>query len=79
MTDYGRFASPLGTILAAARDGALVRLDFEDAKYAPRVAANWRHTPRASVFADCERQLAEYFAGKRRTFDLPMTFEGTDF
>jgi len=37
MIEYARFASPLGTILAAAEDGALVRLDFEDAKYAPRV------------------------------------------
>jgi AraC family transcriptional regulator of adaptative response/methylated-DNA-[protein]-cysteine methyltransferase len=28
---------------------------------------------------DCETQLKEYFAGKRRTFDLPLSPEGTDF
>ncbi len=79
MTDYTRFASPLGTILAAARGGALVRLDFEDAKYAPRVAEGWRHTPQAALFAACERQIAEYFAGERRRFDLPLALEGTQF
>ena len=79
MTDYARFASPLGTILAAARDGELVRLDFEDAKYAPRVAGDWRHAPDAPLFAECERQVAEYFAGVRRRFDLPIAFHGTDF
>lgn len=26
-----------------------------------------------------ERQLGEYFAGKRRIFDLPLEFRGTDF
>jgi len=28
---------------------------------------------------DCEAQLGEYFAGKRRTFDLSLSPEGTDF
>ena len=28
---------------------------------------------------DCKAQLAEYFAGERRTFDLPFCPEGTDF
>ncbi|HLQ04286.1 MAG TPA: methylated-DNA--[protein]-cysteine S-methyltransferase [Verrucomicrobiae bacterium] len=79
MIDYARFASPLGTILAAAVDGALIRLDFEDAKYAPRVASGWRHAPRAKPFAECERQLAEYFAGKRQRFDLPLAAAGTEF
>lgn len=28
---------------------------------------------------DCETELSEYFAGKRRGFDLPLSPEGTDF
>jgi len=79
MIEYARFASPLGTILAAAEDGALVRLDFEDAKYAPRVVEGWRHAPRARLFQDCERQLAEYFAGERQRFDLRLAPRGTPF
>jgi methylated-DNA-[protein]-cysteine S-methyltransferase len=79
MIDYARFSSPLGTILAAAEDGALIRLDFEDAKYAPRVADGWRHAPNASHFTACGRQLGEYFAGKRQAFDLALAPRGTDF
>jgi methylated-DNA-[protein]-cysteine S-methyltransferase len=79
MIEYARFASPLGTILAAAEDGALIRLDFEDAKYAPRVVEAWRHAPRARLFQDSERQLAEYFAGERQRFDLRLAPRGTPF
>jgi methylated-DNA-[protein]-cysteine S-methyltransferase len=79
MIEYARFPSPLGTILAAAEDGALVRLDFEDAKYAPRVVEAWRHAPRARLFQDSERQLAEYFAGERQRFDLRLAPRGTPF
>lgn len=31
------------------------------------------------VLVDTERQLGEYFAGKRRMFDLPLSFSGSDF
>ncbi|MDF0643929.1 MAG: methylated-DNA--[protein]-cysteine S-methyltransferase [Nitrospira sp.] len=32
-----------------------------------------------TVFAEVERQLAEYFEGKRTTFDLPIRMHGTEF
>lgn len=31
------------------------------------------------VLAETERQLGEYFGGKRRTFDVPLSFSGSDF
>lgn len=31
------------------------------------------------VLQEAERQLREYFAGERRTFDLPLDFAGTEF
>lgn len=31
------------------------------------------------VLAETERQLEDYFKGKRRSFDLPLDFAGTDF
>jgi methylated-DNA-[protein]-cysteine S-methyltransferase len=34
---------------------------------------------RHPVLLDAERQLAEYFAGHRKTFDLMLDFVGTDF
>ena len=49
------------------------------------VAAAFVSPPRASrltaeaVLADARRQLAEYFAGRRRTFVLPLSVTGTAF
>lgn len=31
------------------------------------------------ILVETERQLGEYFAGKRRTFDVPLSFSGSDF
>lgn len=31
------------------------------------------------LLVKAEKQLAEYFAGKRKVFDLPLDFAGTDF
>ena len=31
------------------------------------------------VLVETERQLGEYFAGERRSFDVPLSFAGTDF
>ncbi len=32
-----------------------------------------------SITDEAEKQLREYFAGKRRDFDIPLTLEGTPF
>ena len=57
----------LAAILWAADPPGRVRmkLDGEDARH--------------PVLAEAERQLAEYFAGRRRTFDLKLDFAGTAF
>jgi methylated-DNA-[protein]-cysteine S-methyltransferase len=69
--------SPYGPLLAAATPAGLVRLAFalEDhdtvldrlaAQISPRVLASSRGLDPVA------RQLEEYFAGRRRTFDLPI-------
>ncbi len=79
MTTYLRFETPLGAMLAVARDAALVGLDFTDARYAPAIAEDWREDPRSALLGDCARQLAEYFAGRRKRFELPLAPQGTPF
>jgi methylated-DNA-[protein]-cysteine S-methyltransferase len=79
MIRYTRFETPLGTMQAIARDDALASLDFIDARYVRRVAPEWREDPRFALLEDCARQLAEYFAGKRRRFELALAPEGTPF
>jgi methylated-DNA-[protein]-cysteine S-methyltransferase len=79
MTRYARIATPLGAMVAVAHDGAIVALDFEDAKHAPAIASGWTEDPAWPPLRDCARQLAEYFAGGRGRFDLPLEPPGTAF
>lgn len=34
---------------------------------------------KTELLLEAERQLAEYFAGKRKVFDLPLSLHGTEF
>lgn len=77
--------TPVGAMLAMVReDGALFALPFlHDAADGEAVAAELAGE-RTVIFdaARCEsvaRQLAEYFAGERRSFELPLEPEGTEF
>jgi methylated-DNA-[protein]-cysteine S-methyltransferase len=79
MKTFARIKTPLGTMIALAAGGALVGLDFEDARYAPPVSSAWKENPALPVLHECARQLADYFAGRRQTFDLPLVPEGSDF
>lgn len=72
MIHFDRFDSPLGTLLATAEDGALTGLYFSAQKYHPATTAGWIEDSDAQPFPLVRRQLEEYFAGRRRTFDFPM-------
>ena len=71
--------SPLGTMLLVSNGSSLTGLYFVGQKYVAQPAEDWIQTEVAQPFPDVKRQLAEYFAGERRTFDLPLSFEGTPF
>jgi methylated-DNA-[protein]-cysteine S-methyltransferase len=79
MTTYLRFETALGTMLAIARDGALAGLDFTDARYVRPIGADWREDARSPLLSECARQVGEYFAGRRKAFELPLAPEGTEF
>jgi methylated-DNA-[protein]-cysteine S-methyltransferase len=77
---YRTFDSPVGPLLLAATEQGLVRVAFagegHDAvlqaladKISPRVL----HAPARLDAAS--RELAEYFAGQRRRFDLPLDWQ----
>ena len=79
MISWMRFETPLGPMLALEEDGALMGLDFTDAKYAREIEADWREDARSPLLTDCARQVREYFAGRRRAFRLPIAPHGTEF
>jgi len=70
--------SPLGPLtLVVDDDGALCGVYLDDQRHRPDVAA--LGVPDDSVAPDAVAQLAEYFAGSRRVFDLALAPRGTDF
>lgn len=79
MIRYTQFESPLGTMVAAADEHALFRIDFIDAKYLKAIGDDWTRDDAWPVLAACRTQLAEYFAGERARFELALAPRGTEF
>lgn len=69
--------SPVGRLLLAGSRDALQRVHCQAGPRPLRAPPGWRHYPRA--FAAALAQLREYFAGERRTFELPLAPAGTPF
>ena len=74
-----RYDSPLGPVIVAATDKGLAGLWFEGQKHMPE-HASWPLAPQHPVLLQAIAQLGEYFAGKRKQFDLPLDLQsGTGF
>jgi len=69
--------SPIGELTLVAEDGRLIGLYFPHHWYKPDPAT---FGPRTDAgFDEARRQLAEYFAGDRQRFDLPLDPRGDAF
>ena len=79
MFSYDTYQSPQGRMLLVADDAALSGVYFEKQKHFGGREENWRHDPRHPVLVQAKRELDEFFAGKRRRFDLPLSPAGTPF
>jgi methylated-DNA-[protein]-cysteine S-methyltransferase len=79
MTHYDRVHSPLGELLLTSDGRHLTGLYFSDAGAGPRPQADWRLDPELPLLVEVRRQLAEYFAARRRAFDVPLAPAGTPF
>lgn len=87
--------TPLGEMLAIASDRGLCLLDFAEQKSLQRHTAQVRQahggvegasatpataaTAATAVLHATQLQLAQYFAGQRQAFDVPLDWVGTDF
>lgn len=67
--------SPVGRLELVEEGGALVAISFD----APADGSPQHQRGGSAVLAAAHAQLAEYFSGQRRTFDLPLRPVGTDF
>src|SRR3989344_5986718 len=66
------YDSPLGILKLTANDNALISVTFAGKK------GNDATKP-SGYLSEVVLQLKEYFEGKRKTFDLHLDLQGTDF
>ena len=80
MFDYTRYASPLGTLILAAEDGALTAIVLEGQKYAARHLAGEGLERESPALREAKDWLTRYFAGERPDpAELRLSPKGTDF
>ena len=79
MRYYDTYESPQGNMLLVATDEGLAGVYFNGQKYFPGKKTEWRHSPGLPVLKQAKRELQEYFAGKRRNFNVALDPEGTPF
>ncbi len=73
---HRRIDSPLGEVVLVGEDGSLVALHLPGST-APDPSSIGDEDP--ALLPEVVDQLAEYFAGDRTTFDVPVSPRGTDF
>jgi methylated-DNA-[protein]-cysteine S-methyltransferase len=74
---YTVLDTPLGAMPCARDDVGITTLLLPEGRGRGEPAAGWTRDDRA--FADVRAQLAEYFAGARTSFELPLHLLGTAF
>ena len=71
--------SPVGTLRLVASDKGLAGIWFERSRPERVRPRGDVESARHPVLVETERQLREYFAGRRQAFDLELDFVGTPF
>jgi methylated-DNA-[protein]-cysteine S-methyltransferase len=85
LTIHTSVDTPVGALLLTADDSGLTSVRFEEWRAVPaRPQPAWLEDDGArgdasAVLAEARRQLADYFAGRTRGFDLPLAPHGTPF
>lgn len=78
--------TPVGDMIAAATDNGICMLDYQYRKMLPAIQKRVSSHLQSDfveqdhpLFNELKTQLDQYFTGKRKEFELPLLFSGTDF
>ncbi|MDO8179594.1 MAG: methylated-DNA--[protein]-cysteine S-methyltransferase [Undibacterium sp.] len=72
---YTEYQSPIGKLLLAASERGLAGVYFEEHKHFKGMDG-WQRDDAHFVLQQTRLQLAAYFAGERREFDVPLDMTG---
>lgn len=76
---YKLMDSPLGKLTLVANGSKLSAILWENDKPTRVRFDSMSEAGNSPILAEAERQLNEYFAGKRNSFELELDFAGTEF
>jgi len=86
IVDLKRIETPLGTMIACANENGICMLEFSDRKSLSKELDDISKYFKANIiqgenpyFKILEKELEEYFQGKRLDFTVPLAPVGTDF
>ena len=69
--------TPVGQMAISCTEDALAKIDFLSEEHH---LTNFSNSKKAEAIADkTATQLLKYFAGEETAFDVPVTFQGTEF
>jgi methylated-DNA-[protein]-cysteine S-methyltransferase len=78
ITAQARYDTPLGRVLIARTDTGLAGLWFESQKWHPE-PFDAPERPDDPLLREAATQIADYFAGRRTSFELPLDLRGSPF
>lgn len=76
---FVEITSPVGRLKLVANDEALIAVLWEHENPNRVRLAELLEQPNHPILVIVQKQLNEYFTGKRKQFDLPLNFQGTEF
>ena len=73
------YVSPYGPMFLVATNNGICGVYFKGQKYFPERDGNRQRAPGHAILKQAKQELAEYFAGKRRRFEVALDPDGTAF
>lgn len=77
--EFKKMASPVGELTLVASEKGLIAVLWENDDPARVEIGNWQENPKNPYLRDAEKQLSEYFSGKRKEFSVKLDMNGTEF
>lgn len=76
---YDKIDSPVGELMILASTEGLQCILWDVERRDKEAIKRFKNSSNNKIIIKVKKQLSEYFSGKRKTFDLPLIMEGTEF